>query len=512
MASGNGGHTGGAFDVVPEVCLLDAMFKTQPEKFVPVFFDEAGHRVATQYLMAAIRGFINPDDLKEYRAAHSNLPGHPELDTPGVEFASGRLGHMFPYVAGVAMANPSKVVICLGSDGSNMEGNNAEAARLCVAQNLNVKIIVDDNDVTIAGHPSKYLGGFSVAKTLAGHGMKVFEVDGEDVSDIYEKLQAAVVHDGPVAVCIHRAMAPGIHPELEGKPGAHEGISVARAVDYLEARNLSAAIEMIKGVKKTKEEHEYMGAGKVDSLRQAVADAMVVQLGKMTAEERKERVIAIDSDVEGSTGFKAIKQKFPEMYVNSGIMERANFSACAGFGREEGKQGIFSTFCAFSEMIISEIFMARLNNANVLSHFSHSGVDEMADNTCHFGLNLFFADNGLEVHGKTPLYFPADPVQARKMMDKVFWDKGIRMVFSLRSKVPQLLDEERKPFFTEDYVFTTGKDDELLSGTDGYVVAVADAVWRANDAVQRLRREGLHVGLICKSTLNMMDQALTKKA
>merc|ERR1719258_171767 len=53
MASGVGGHTGGAIDVVPEV------------------FDEAGHRVATQYLMAAIRGFINPDDLKDYR---SSLP------------------------------------------------------------------------------------------------------------------------------------------------------------------------------------------------------------------------------------------------------------------------------------------------------------------------------------------------------------------------------------------------------------------------------------------------------
>jgi 3-dehydroquinate synthetase/transketolase/predicted O-methyltransferase YrrM len=511
MASGNGGHTGGAFDVVPEVCLLDAMFKTQPEKFVPVFFDEAGHRVATQYLMAAIRGFINPDDLKDYRAAHSNLPGHPELDTPGVEFASGRLGHMFPYVAGVAMANPSKVVICLGSDGSNMEGNNAEAARLCVAQNLNVKIIVDDNDVTIAGHPSQYLGGFSVAKTLAGHGMTVFEVNGEDVSDIYEKIHAAVLHDGPVAVCIHRDMAPGIHAELEGKPAAHEGISVARAVDYLEARNLPDCVAMIKAVPKTKEQYEYKGAGKLDSLRQAVADAMVVELAKMTAEERKARCIAIDSDVEGSTGFKAIKKDFPEMYVNSGIMERANFSACAGFGREDGKQGIFSTFCAFSEMLISEIFMARLNNANVLSHFSHTGVDEMADNTCHFGLNPFFCDNGLTEQGVTPLYFPGEKTQVDKLVEKVFWDKGLRFIFSLRSKVPQLLNEEGKPYYTEAYSFVSGKDEILLEGTDGYIVAFGDALYRANDAAQRLRLSGINVGLVNKPTLNVLDEETMAK-
>lgn len=33
----------------------------------------------------------------------------------------------------------------------------AQAARLAVAQKLNVKLLVDDNNVTIAGHPSEYL-------------------------------------------------------------------------------------------------------------------------------------------------------------------------------------------------------------------------------------------------------------------------------------------------------------------------------------------------------------------
>jgi len=56
---------------------------------------------------------------------------------------------------------------------------------------------------------------------------------------------------------------------------------------------------------------------------------------------------------------------------------------------EKGKQGIFATFAAFLEMCISEITMARLNYSNLLCHFSHSGIDDMADNTCHFGLNNF---------------------------------------------------------------------------------------------------------------------------
>jgi hypothetical protein len=68
----------------------------------------------------------------------------------------------------------------------------------------------------------------------------------------------------------------------------------------------------------------------------------------------------------------------------------------SGFGFDKGKQGIYATFSAFLEMCVSEITMARLNHCNVLAHFSHSGVDDMADNTCHFGINSMFADGGLD--------------------------------------------------------------------------------------------------------------------
>jgi len=418
---------------------------------------------------------------------------------------------MWPYVNGVALANPGKAVICFGSDGSNMEGNNAEAARLAVAQNLNVKLIVDDNDVTIAGNPSSYLKGYSVAKTLAGQGMTVLEVDGDDLGDVYKQVAKAMTIDGPVAVCIHRPMCPGIEG-LEGECHGHDAISVDGAVAYLTARGHTAAVDWIKTVEKAADPTgEYKGAGDYDSMRQRVSQAMVDVLAKLTPEERKEKCIVVDSDLEGSTGSNKIAAAYPEMYVNCGIMERGNFSACAGFGMEEGKQGIFTTFCAFMEMVISEVTMARLNQSNVLCHFSHSGVDDMADNTCHFGINVFFADNGLADHGQTPLYMPADCKQADKIVERIFWDKGLRFLFSLRSKVPDLLNPEGKKYYDDDYVFEPGKDEVLLEGKDGYVIAVGDTMYRANDAVLRLREQGIDVGLVNKPTLNILDEETTKK-
>merc|ERR1712136_246556 len=129
----------------------------------------------------------------------------------------------------------------------------------------------------------------------------------------------------------------------------------------------------------------------------------------------------IDCDLEGSTGLNTIHKSVPDVYYMGGIMERGNLSAAAGFGMQPGKQGIFSTFAAFLEMCCSEITMARLNNSDLLCHFSHSGVDDMADNTCHFGLNIFFADNGLLGQHDTKLYFPADVGQLTAVTEKVFW-------------------------------------------------------------------------------------------
>jgi transketolase N-terminal domain/subunit len=176
----------------------------------------SGHRVATQYLLAALEGALPVEHLLRYREANSKLPGHPELGlTPGIKFSSGRLGHIWlviisdvllvynrsrrSLVNGIALANRDKTVFCLGSDGSQQEGNDAEAARIAVAQNLNVKLLIDANDVTIAGHPSEYLKGFDIEKTLKGHGLKVVRVDGEDIDALWDGVCQVVNYDGPAA-------------------------------------------------------------------------------------------------------------------------------------------------------------------------------------------------------------------------------------------------------------------------------------------------------------------------
>lgn len=161
----------------------------------------------------------------------------------------------------------------------------------------------------------------------------------------------------------------------------------------------------------------------------------------------------------------------------------------------------------------------------------------MADNTCHFGLNNLFADNGLVDGYETRLYFPADPAQMVAVIERVFFEHGLRFVFSTRSKVPWILKEgSEERLYGGDYKFQPAKDEIVRHGKDGWVIsfgecvhflllckvmpteiahglaysASGDMLYRSLDAIERLKREGFDVGLINKSTLNIVDEDAIK--
>jgi transketolase C-terminal domain/subunit len=129
----------------------------------------------------------------------------------------------------------------------------------------------------------------------------------------------------------------------------------------------------------------------------------------------------------------------------------------------------------------------------------------MADNTCHFGINNFFADNGLAEGDTTRLYFPADALQLKAMLPRIFNDPGLRFIFSTRSATPFIETSEGARFYDGDYTFEPGRDEIIRQGSAGYVVSYGEMLYRSLDAVEQLRKDGVDVGLINKPTLNVID-------
>jgi transketolase C-terminal domain/subunit len=101
----------------------------------------------------------------------------------------------------------------------------------------------------------------------------------------------------------------------------------------------------------------------------------------------------------------------------------------------------------------------------------------------------------------------------RACVARVFHDPGLRFVFSTRSKVPSILDESGNELHGDGYVFTPGTDEIIrdASSDGGFVVSFGETLYRALDAVERLRAEGIDVGLINKPTLNVADETMLAK-
>lgn len=222
---------------------------------------------------------------------------------------------MWPHVNGVAFAHRDKTIFCLGSDGSQQEGNDAEAARLAVAQGLNIKLLIDDNDVTIAGHPSQYLKGYDLQKTLEGHGLKVYTVQGEDIDALWGAIASVVTYNGPAAgmygcqvlvvnqlriptVIAKRLMAPGV-ADIEGSTHGHDVIPVKAATKYLLSRGYPESVisDTLGNIKPSAILYSYIGSTKETGANRAVfGDAVNLVLDKLSKEEAAKKVMVIDSE------------------------------------------------------------------------------------------------------------------------------------------------------------------------------------------------------------------------
>ena len=334
---------------------------------------------------------------------------------------------------------------------------------------------------------------------------------GEDLDALFVDLCRAFSDARPHALIIKRPMAPGI-AGAEGSPHAHEVLKADTAIKYLQQRGgYDAAIALINAAVADKSPLTFRGSSGVGKNRDDFGKIINGILDGMTPEQRVANVRVFDCDLEGSCGLHHIRKAHPEVFVRGGIMERGNYSAAAGFGSSAGKQGVFGTFSAFLEMVMSEVTMARLNFSNVIAHFSHSGVDDMADNTCHFGINSMLADGGLDPHHgpyTTRLYFPADQHQFAACVKRIFNDPGLRFLFSTRAAVPDILDEQGKPLYAgkpfDPNVDTVVR--EAPAG-GGYIVATGETVYRALDALINLQEQGIKVGLVNKAALNIIDKA-----
>jgi transketolase len=176
-----------------------------------------GHAAAALYATLAYRGFFPTDLLDSYTVAGSPLSEHPSPGRlPGIEAATGSLGHGLPLGVGMALAGRLQQyeyrVFVVMSDGECNEGSVWEAALLAPAHCLDRLVtVIDYNKWQATGRSNDITALCSLREKWAAFGWSVREIDGHDLGALVAEMRN--VPDGtnkPIAIIANTVKGRGV--------------------------------------------------------------------------------------------------------------------------------------------------------------------------------------------------------------------------------------------------------------------------------------------------------------
>ena len=231
------GHIGGALSAMDVATLLFAEYlRYDPNnaqwQWRDRFILSAGHMSMLLYALHYVIGYLQQEDLHNFRQLNSRTPGHPEHHFPAVECTTGPLGQGAAMAIGFAIAAlhqstkfghelfDQQIVALLG-DGCMQEGITLAAASYAGHLALsNLTWIYDKNNRQISGTIARVTSD-DFTKIFAGFGWQVTTIDGHDYTQIKNAL--ALIRSPrtqPLFIISNTTMSKGTHT-VEGDHRYH---------------------------------------------------------------------------------------------------------------------------------------------------------------------------------------------------------------------------------------------------------------------------------------------------
>lgn len=203
------------------------------------FILSKGHAAPLLYAVLAECGYFPVAELSTFRQMDSRLQGHADRTaTPGVEMSSGSLGQGLSFAIGVALAGrlnsqSYRVHVLLG-DGECDEGQVWEGAMAAAHFKLDSLVaIVDNNGLQIGGWNCDIMNLEPLNKKWEAFGWHVIEVDGHDLTQLFNAFeQAKLVRGQPTVIIAHTVKGKGVsfmenNPDFHGKAPSAAEVEIA---------------------------------------------------------------------------------------------------------------------------------------------------------------------------------------------------------------------------------------------------------------------------------------------
>jgi len=488
-----------------------------------------GHISPAVYAILGLNGYFPLDEaIAQFRLTGSRYEGHIEREVPGVEWSTGNLGQGLSAGVGMALAARIKAkdyrVYVMMGDGEQQKGQIGEARRLAVKYRLtNLCAIVDYNRLQISGSIHEVMPQ-NIRSNWESDGWKVLEVNGHDLDQILECLDQARREDKPVMILAHTVMGKGVD-FMENQARYHGSTlnpdQLAKALLQLDEPNRYE--EFFKQRQKLElpiAAHDNAAfaldaklIGGQPSVYEKETDnrsawgSAITDLAEIN-QSSPTPIVVLDCDLAGSVKTSDFAAKFPERFIQGGIMEH-NTAVVAGALSTCGIQTFWADFGMFG---IAEVYnMQRLNDinhSNLKVVLTHVGLDVGEDGKTHQSLDYISLTRNL--HGFR-LICPADPNQTDRVIRWLINKPGNYIVAMGRSKLPILKTEDGGLFYKMEYNYEYGKADLLRVGNHGCVLVTGTPAARTLKAVDMLRDQGIYPQLYYVSSPLELGDALLEE-
>ena len=217
--------------------------------------------------------------------------------------------------------------------------------------------------------------------------------------------------------------------------------------------------------------------------------------GLLEAGRRNPKVVAFCADLTGSLKMGDFAKEFPERFFQTGIAE-ANMTNMAAGMALSGFVPFTGTFAAFATgRVYDQIRQCvAYSNKNVKIAASHAGVTLGEDGATH----QILEDIGLmKMLPNMTVIVPCDYNQTMNATIAAAEYEGPVYLRFGRPKVPNFTPADEK--------FVIGKAQMIQEGTDVSIFACGHLVWKAIEAVQILKEQGINAELINIHTIKPLD-------
>ncbi|HHV10685.1 MAG TPA: transketolase [Clostridiales bacterium] len=226
------GHLGGALSIADTIAVLyGGAMKIDPKN--PKWEDRdwlvssKGHAGPAIYAALALKGYFPVEELLTLNKPGTHFPSHCDRNlTTGIDMTTGSLGQGASTSVGVALGHKYQkknnyTYLILG-DGETQEGQVWEAVSFAGARKLdNLIAFVDNNKQQLDGFTRNIHDTLDFKAKFESFGWHAIDVDGSDVVQIYEAIEAAKLEKGkPTVIVLDTVKGKGVS-FVEGKEKNH---------------------------------------------------------------------------------------------------------------------------------------------------------------------------------------------------------------------------------------------------------------------------------------------------